>query len=184
MAWSAFTAGLFTSGQILTAAQMNTFVRDNLLAGGPAFCKVSRVAALSLADGAFVAVNFDTENIDTNVMFTATSNKITIKTAGYYQVNGHFSYNANATGQRYLAAVLNATFTGSGDTAVISGGTRIVAQTAATTVITQSVQSLSTIYQFAVNDTLTLGAFQNSGGSLGLNGTEGASLSVAWLGAP
>ena len=37
MAWSNFTAGLFTSGQILTAAQMNTYVRDNILAGGPIF---------------------------------------------------------------------------------------------------------------------------------------------------
>ena len=37
MAWSDFTAGLFTSGQILTAAQMNTYVRDNLLAGGPIY---------------------------------------------------------------------------------------------------------------------------------------------------
>lgn len=180
MAWTA--PSTWVAGAILTAAQLNTQLRDNMLSGGPAFCKVTRAAALSLADSAFVAVNFDTEAVDTNAMFTATSNKITIKTAGYYQVNGHFSYNANGTGQRYLAAVLNATFTGSGDTAVISAGTRIVAQTAATTVITQAVMSLSTIYQFAVNDTLTLGAFQNSGGSLGMNGIEGSSLSVAWLG--
>ena len=180
MAWSAPKID-FAPGNVLTADQMNA-IGANLLAGGPAVCKVSRVAALSLADSAFVAVNFDTELIDTNAMFSATANFITIKTAGYYQVNGHFSYNANGTGQRYLAAVLNPTFSGSGDTATITAGTRIVAQTAATTVITQAVMSLSTIYSFAVNDKLTLGAFQNSGGSLGLNGTEGSSLSVAWLG--
>lgn len=180
MAWTAPKTN-FSPGNVLTAAQMNA-IGENLLAGGPAVCKVSRVAALSLADSAFVAVNFDTELIDTNAMFTATSNKITIKTAGYYQVNGHFSFNANGTGQRYVAAVLNATFSGSGDSATISAGTRIVAQTAATTVVTQAVMSVSTIYQFAVNDTVTLGAFHNSNGSLGLNGTEGTSLSVAWLG--
>ena len=37
MAWSSFTAGLFTAGQVLTAAQMNTYVRDNLMAGGPIY---------------------------------------------------------------------------------------------------------------------------------------------------
>jgi hypothetical protein len=37
MAFSPFTAGLFTAGQILTAAQMNIFVRDNIMAGGPVY---------------------------------------------------------------------------------------------------------------------------------------------------
>lgn len=37
MAWSSFTAGLFTAGQVLTAAQTNTYVRDNLMAGGPIY---------------------------------------------------------------------------------------------------------------------------------------------------
>lgn len=37
MAWTSFTAGLFTSGQILTAAQMNTYIRDNIMAGGPIY---------------------------------------------------------------------------------------------------------------------------------------------------
>lgn len=47
MAWSDFTAGLFTSGQILTAAQMNTYVRDNLLAGGPIYAtEAARNAAI------------------------------------------------------------------------------------------------------------------------------------------
>lgn len=46
MAWSDFTAGLFTSGQVLTAAQMNTYVRDNLMAGGPIY---TTLAALNTA---------------------------------------------------------------------------------------------------------------------------------------
>lgn len=47
MAWSDFTAGLFTSGQILTAAQMNTYVRDNLMAGGPIYAtEAARNAAI------------------------------------------------------------------------------------------------------------------------------------------
>jgi len=37
MAFSPFTAGLFTAGQILTAAQMNTYIRDNIMAGGPIY---------------------------------------------------------------------------------------------------------------------------------------------------
>ena len=48
MAWTSFTAGLFTAGQILTAAQMNTFVRDNLMAGGPIYATtVARDAAIT-----------------------------------------------------------------------------------------------------------------------------------------
>lgn len=171
----------FSPGNVLTAAQMNA-IGQNLIAGGPDFARATRTAALNLTDLAFTAVNFDTQSFDTNNMFAPTSNIITIKTAGYYLVTGHFSFNANATGQRYVAAVLNATFSGSGDTATITGGTRIVAQTAATTVITQAVMSISTIYSFAVNDKITLGAFQNSGGTLALNGTEGAALAVAYVG--
>ena len=45
MAWSDFTAGLFTSGQILTAAQMNTYVRDNLYAGGPIYTTLAALQA-------------------------------------------------------------------------------------------------------------------------------------------
>ena len=37
MAFSPFTAGLFTAGQVLTAAQMNTYIRDNIMAGGPIY---------------------------------------------------------------------------------------------------------------------------------------------------
>lgn len=37
MAFSPFTAGLFTAGQILTAAQLNTYIRDNIMAGGPVY---------------------------------------------------------------------------------------------------------------------------------------------------
>lgn len=37
MAFSPFTAGLFTAGQVLTAAQMNTYIRDNIMAGGPVY---------------------------------------------------------------------------------------------------------------------------------------------------
>ena len=49
MAWSSFTAGLFTAGQVLTAAQMNTYVRDNLMAGGPIY------ATEALRDAAITA---------------------------------------------------------------------------------------------------------------------------------
>ena len=37
MAWTTFPAGLFTAGQILTAAQLNTYVRDNLNTIGDAW---------------------------------------------------------------------------------------------------------------------------------------------------
>jgi hypothetical protein len=182
MAWTA--PSTWVSGAILTAAQLNEQLRDNLLANGPGRVKATRSAALALADSSFIAVNFDAQSFDTETMFTPTQNIITIKTAGLYQIHGHFSFDANAVGQRYVGIVRNATFSGSGDTATITAGTRLVAQTAAVTVVTQSVQSCSTLFELAVDDTLTLGVFQNSGAPIAMSGVEGASLSAAWIGTP
>lgn len=72
MAWSDFTAGLFTSGQILTAAQMNTYVRDNLLAGGPIYAtEALRNAAIpSPFEGQRAYISAPTEPSGTGMTIT------------------------------------------------------------------------------------------------------------------
>lgn len=170
------------TGDVYTATAHNNIVTNVNNYRVPPACRVRRSAALSFASGSIIAVNFDAEDIDTDGMFTATTNQITVQTAGVYALSGTLCLNANASGQRYCAIVLNPTFSGSGDTATITAGTRITAQVNAATVDTESAMTCATTYNLAAGDRIALLAFQASGTSLGMNGTVHTSLSATWLG--
>ena len=181
------TPGTVAAGDVATAAAWNVITndvisfRDNSGVVPPA-CRVRRVATTqSLANGVVTALNFDTEDFDTNAMFAATANFITIKTAGIYLLTATVICTASATGQRALIVYLNPTVTGSGDTATLSGGTELANSNHAVQSSTVSGTSASTIYNFAPNDVIRVGFFQNSGGALVTSGSP--QLAVAMLGA-
>ena len=71
MAFSPFTAGLFTAGQILTAAQMNTYIRDNIMAGGPIYATTAArntdIPSPFVGQRAFITAN----NVNTQYNGTA-----------------------------------------------------------------------------------------------------------------
>jgi hypothetical protein len=180
MAWS--TPATYTAGQILTAAQMNA-VSANLNAGGPCFLRVRRNAVQSLATGVFGAVNFDTEDVDTASIFTASSNRIIVPTAGLYQLSATVSYNTNSTGTRATAIIASSTVSGSTDAATITGGTRITGSISPPSPSTQTVQSCSTLYSVTAGQAFSLQAYQDSGVSLNMSAVEQVSFSIAYVGA-
>ena len=105
MAWTSFTAGLFTAGQILTAAQMNTFVRDNLMAGGPIYATtVARDAAIpapfagqqAFITGTKIAYQYtgtawvEIENIGAWTTYTPTLTNIGVGTGGSAKNEGRY----------------------------------------------------------------------------------------------
>lgn len=171
-----------STGSVLTATAYNNAITSLNSTTVPPMCRARRAAALSFATGTIFAVNLDTQDIDTDDMFTPTANFMTIQTAGVYELSAAVSLNANATGQRYCAIVLNPTFSGSGDTATITAGTRLTAQASQATVDTESVMSCSTIYNLAANDKIAMLFYQSSTSTLSLNGSVHTALSAVLVG--
>lgn len=183
MAWTNFAAGIFTAGQILTAAQMNTYVRDNITAGGPCFLRVRRNASQAIATATTAAVNFDTEDVDTASIFSASSNRIIVATAGLYQLSATVSYALNATGTRATAIIANSTVSGATDAATITGGTRITGAISPAAASTQTVQSCSTLYSVTAGQAFSVQAYQESGVTINIAAVEQTTFSIAYVGA-
>ena len=86
MAWT--TPSTYVAGAILTAASLNTNVRDNTgFLFKPPMCVVSRASQV-FANATSANVEFTTETVDTDSMHVttpaATATRITIVTAGVY----------------------------------------------------------------------------------------------------
>lgn len=135
----------FTSGQVLTTAQMGIVAKGSDLPS----CSVKRTAALN--PGSNVAVTFDTEEWDNDTMFAPSSDTITIKTAGIYLVHVWTS-TAGTAGTVAPNFVINGAEWYAQD---FTGGFR------GNIVIT---------HKFAANDTLKFRVY-NSGGTYTATGT-------------
>lgn len=132
----------------------------------------------SVATGTDTIITMDTAGINNDVMWTAAVNHLTIKTAGIYVVWAQATFDANTTGVRALHILLNGTSVttnqvgaaGSNALSLVGGSiTQIMART----------PPLS----LAVNATLYLSVFQNSGGALNtLNTISGTYLCATRIG--
>lgn len=162
MAWT--TPRTWTAGETVTAALMNTHVRDNEaylyaiannFAPVPA-CRVYHDANQTIPNANLTVLSFNKERFDTDTIHdTSTNNsRLTCKTAGIYLIEGGVSFNTNGEHDVALNVLLN------GATnikqvryrAVLAGLTKIDIGT--------------TIYSLAVNDYVELQAFQDSGGAI------------------
>jgi N-acetylneuraminic acid mutarotase len=103
---------------------------------------------------------FNSERFDTDAMHdTATNNsRLTAKTAGVYIITGTVELDANATGVRTVVISHN-------------GVTPIAIQTVPGIGSNTAQISISAIYNFAVNDFVTLQVYQTSGVALNATGT-------------
>lgn len=120
-------------------------------------CHVYRNAALNhTANGAYQTISWDTESIDNDGMFTASSTTMTVVTPGIYLIHGAFSFAANAVGVRYAQIYVNGA-----SAAVVqdehAGGAYI------------ATRQISHVVSLVAGDTIALAAFQNSGGNLAYN---------------
>ena len=152
--------------EILTSSDMNTYIRDNELylygvAQGTTFSAVQlrRAANQSITNATETPISFDTENLDFGGWYSSGTNVVTPAGAipsGYTTVGvllvGSIKYATNATGQRKVILQKNGTEINSLIASGLSGDVTIVQMTEITTV--------------ASGDTLTLLAYQSSGGSL------------------
>lgn len=89
MAWTA--PRTWVTGEVVTASQMNTHIRDNLLAIYPRRCEVYRAGTATVATATYTTVSFDSETIDTSAFHDIVTNnsRITIPAGlgGTYRIH-------------------------------------------------------------------------------------------------
>ena len=171
-------AGTVAAGDVYTAAAHNIIATDvnNFIV--PPMCRVRRATTQSITNSTDTFVTFPIEDIDTDGMFTATSDTITIQTEGVYQVSASILFAANNTGARIINIYKNPTSV-SDFAAVLTSEWTNATQTYST------VMSASGISSFTAGQTVKIGVFQTSGGALNIGDTGFTSitqLSVVWVG--
>jgi hypothetical protein len=108
------------------------------------------------------ALTMDTSTYDTDSMYDATNKRIKIIRAGKYRISGCAEYGASAAGTlRWTRLRLNNTTDIANTTTTEPAGTLGTSQVQ---------HALSTSYVLAVNDFLTVYAYQDSGGNLTVSG--------------
>lgn len=103
----------WTAGEIVTAAMLNSNVRDavNFLLGRP-HLEVRATSAQAMTNAAFTSVNFDTEDRDNDGTHSTVSNtsRLTCVTPGWYLPGGGVSFtNTSNGGQRIARFAINST---------------------------------------------------------------------------
>ena len=167
------TPGTVAAGDVATAAAWNVLVGNDVsFRDGtgvvPPIAIVRRAAAQSITTTSLTKVSFDTEDVDTNGMFTATSTDITIQTSGVYLLAATVQVANNATGIRDGGFQKNGT--------IINTGAGVLAANMQAVNGGDSVLTMSGIANLVATDIITLYIYQTSGSSLNI--TSRASLAL------
>lgn len=167
------TISTFTSGAILTAAQMNGIGTNVNNYRVPPACRIERTATQSINNAtdtlvAFTAgASFDTESPSDPMFSSGTNTTITIRTAGIFLVSFNVTFAANTTGTRFAGVRLG------------GGATQPSAQVGGHNSPGDVTLNGTFPMSLSVGNALTLNVYQTSGGAL--NVTSGF-LSAVWVG--
>lgn len=154
MAWT--TPKTWATNEVVTSANLNTHLRDNMLfVGAPPTCIVSGTGQ-SISNNVLTGLNAPTETRDTDGMHSSVTNntRITINTAGTYLFSACIGFAPNAVGFRQGIFYKNGS--------PFTGGFILGPSPAGGTVV-----SFSQHLHLAVADFVEVFALQTSGGSLG-----------------
>lgn len=158
------TPASFTAGTPGTAAQMNVLRSDfEEVAKAPVAWAYS-TANQSIANGTNVNVNLAATYVLRNITFA--SNTLTLVETGVYLAVVHFNWVANTTGLRSIRFLINGAIS-----------SEVHATPGAATLWTQ--HALTAPFIGNAGNTLTIQAYQDSGGALNL--TSGSSIFVHML---
>lgn len=125
-------------------------------AGGYTECaRVYMNADQTITNALITTLFFSSERFDTDNIFDAaiSDNCLTCKTAGKYQITGQVRWALNTTGRRFMGIKLNGTTEIADFEMTKDADGRCNAQ-------------LTTLWNMAVNDYVTLTVYQTSGGDL------------------
>lgn len=167
----------WVAGEIVTAAYMNSNVRDagNFFLSWPVF-EGRQTVAQSIGNGTPTALSLDTEDIDTDNGHSTVTNtsRYTPATAGRFQLSGGVGWASNATGYRTGELWKNGSVLNGGGTvlpAVNGAQSRFPTRT-----LTTTANGSTDYFELWVN--------QNSGGALltAVGGIDQSTLSVRMVG--
>lgn len=181
MAWTA--PKTWSVGDVLTAADMNAYVRDNtkwLGTDKPAARAYRSTSFSHNSSGNWLSIALDSERADTGStgLHSTSSNteRMTVPTGGggWYLATGHISWDSDTVGDRLVGIEVNGT----------NGGGTFVAQDRAAGAAVGSRQSVAAVFRLVAGDYFVLSAFQNSGGTRTISSTAQytAELAAVWLG--
>jgi hypothetical protein len=170
----------FTAGQTLTAANMNSIGTTLNANTVPPMCVVGRRATLqAIATATNTYVTWDTQDVNTEgaLMFTASSDTITIQTPGIYAVALNVYFAAGAGTLRVIGVAKNPT-SASDTTYQVAGSYGPNNTTYGLPLSCIGYASL------AAGDTIKAHVYQDSGGSLNIGTVSQimTNLSVVWVG--
>lgn len=167
----------WVAGEIVTAAYLNTNVRDagNFFLAVP-LAVLRQTVAQSIPNSTFTAFLFDTEDIDRDNGHSTVTNtsRYTAQTAGWYTVQGSVNFAVSTTGQRTIVLRPN------GGAATTYKNKQQVPMTG--TVGSGSLVTVSTFF-FNVGDYVEVLGWQNTGGALNSYITDegNPSMNVQWV---
>ena len=142
-----------TAGGIGTAAWGDALRDAIVYLADPPHCRVYNSANISIPNNTLTALTFDSERVDTDTMHSTVTNtgRITMTTAGWYDVGASIQWPAAAAGARAVYLRVN--------------GTNYIAATRLDNAA-QVDMEVSTSWQFAAGDYIEVIVFQVSGGAL------------------
>lgn len=155
------TAYTWTVGELLTSAKLNTYLRDavSFLLSRPTV-RLTHTTTQAITTSAATALNFNTEDEDTDSMHSTTTNisRATVQTAGVWAFTAAAPWDANTTGKRECYLRVNGT--------TIYGGSSF----SAGLTIAHS-HSVSIRFRANVADFVEAVVLQTSGGNLNIDPT-------------
>lgn len=169
------TPRTWVAGEYPTAAMLNTHLRDNVsfLANPPA-CRVRNTVDIPISNNTATALTFGAERWDTDSMHSTTTNtgRITINTAGLYNVYACVEFEPNNSGYR------SAWFRVNGSSIIGAGTVSAAASSAGTNVV------VATTWRFTAGDYIELLVQQTSGGSIDVQAVANYSpeFGATWVG--
>lgn len=158
MAWTDPAGHVWTTGEIVTAASMNTYIKDDLLAlANPDRARAFHNANQSITHNTNTALALNSERFDTNALHDLVTNnsRLTCKTAGAYIIGGHVRWATSVTA-------------GTRVTQIRFNGTTLIGRVAQNPGTVNDVveHGVATLYPMAVNDYVELVVFQFTGAAL------------------
>lgn len=171
MPWT--TPKTWAAGEVLTAANLNLYLRDNteILGASRPSARVYQTGTQTLTTGTQTTLTFDTETFDIGSTHSTSVNteRLTAPNAGLYLVVATLGMAANGTGFRRLT-IFNQSAAPLASQVITPSGSW------------QHEQTVTAITRLAANDYVYAQAQQTSGGNLATVATY-TSLSFFWIGA-
>ena len=155
MPWT--TPKTWAAGEVLTAANLNLYLRDNteMMGASRPAARIVQGTGTTLTSGVGANLLFDTESFDVGALHSTSVNtdRMTISTAGLYLFQATVSFPANATGYR-RAVIIN------------QGGGAIAADTRSAFGTFNNEVNLVGIDRMSPGNWAAVQATQSSGGNL------------------